>query len=204
MGDHRVTSLEEVRELYGEPSEGVLRKELDHLDVHCRALIARSPFVVLSTASADGECDASPKGGPPGFVAVLDDHRLALGDARGNRRVDSLGNVLENPHVGLLFLVPGKGETLRVNGSADLSRDPALLERLATGGKPASVALVVGVEQAYMHCAKAILRSKLWAPEEWASADGLPSGAEIMRDHSGMGDRESWEAAIADSYANRL
>lgn len=121
-----------------------------------------------------------------------------------NRRVDSLVNVLENPHVGLLFLVLGNGETLRVNGTADLSRDPELLDRLPTGDKPASVALVVGVEQAYMHCAKAILRSKLWSPEEWASADGLPSGAEMMRDHSGMGDRESWEAAIADSYTNRL
>jgi PPOX class probable FMN-dependent enzyme len=204
VAEHLVTSLHEVRELYGEPGEGVLRKELDHLDVHCRALIAHSPFVVVSTASATGQCDASPKGGPPGFVTVLDDRRLAFADARGNRRVDSLHNVLENPHVGMLFLIPGNGETLRVNGTAQLSRDPALLGRLATGGKPARLAVVVTVEQAYMHCAKAILRSRLWSPHEWPSAEELPSGAEIMADHSGLGDRESWTTAIADSYANRL
>lgn len=178
---HLVTSIHEVRELYGEPADGVLRKELDHLGMHCRALIAHSPFVVVSTASAAGRCDASPKGGPPGFVTVL-----------------------ENPHVGILFLVPGNGETLRVNGTAQLSRELSLLNRLATGGKPARLAVVVTVEQAYMHCAKAILRSGLWSPDEWPPADELPSGAEIMADHSRVGDRESSEAAIADSYANRL
>ena len=204
MGEHEVSTLGEVRELYGEPSDGVLRKELDHLDRHCRALIGRSPFMVVSTASSDGRCDASPKGGPPGFVAVLDERTLAYGDARGNRRVDSLQNVIDNAHVGILFLIPGRGETLRVNGTATLSRDPELLERLPTGGRPARLAVVVGVQQAYMHCAKAIIRSELWNPEAWPEVDDLPTGAEMMRDHSQTGDLATWEAAIADSYTRGL
>lgn len=204
MGEHDVTTLAEVRDVYGEPSDGVIRKELDHLDGHCRALIARTPFMVVSTASAAGRCDASPKGGPPGFVAVLDDRTLAYGDARGNRRVDSLQNILDNPHVGLLLMIPGRGETLRVNGTAQISRDPELLARLATGGRPAELAVVVGVEQAYMHCAKAIIRSGLWDPERWPGEDGLPTGAEMMRDHTGTGDLAEWEAAILNSYTHRL
>jgi predicted pyridoxine 5'-phosphate oxidase superfamily flavin-nucleotide-binding protein len=213
--DHLVTSLQEIRELYGEPGEGVLLRELDHLDGHCRALIAYSPFVVVSTASAAGQCDPSPKGGAPGSVTVLDDRRLAFADARGNRRlafadargnrrVDSLHNLLENPHVGMLFLIPGNGETLRVNGTAQLSLDPGLLSRLTTGGQPARLAVVVTVEQAYMHCARAILRSRLWSADAWSPGEALPSGAEIMADHTGVGDRASWETAIANSYTNRL
>jgi uncharacterized protein len=199
---HAVTTLEELREIYPDPAERALRKELDHLDGHCRDFIALSPFVLLSSSSHEGACDVSPKGGPPGFVQVLDERRLVIPDATGNRRLDSLQNIIENPRVGLLFLIPGMGETLRANGSAELSRDPALLEGLGTGGRPAALALVVTVEQVYLHCAKALIRSKLWKPETWP--EELPSAAEILSDHIGIGDVEASAAVLADSYANRL
>jgi PPOX class probable FMN-dependent enzyme len=190
--------------VYREPAERSVLKEHDNLDEHCRDFIARSPFVLLSTANAGGECDVSPKGGPPGFVGVLDERRLLIPDATGNRRLDSLQNVLENPRVGLLFLIPGLGETLRVNGRVELTRDPALLEGLATGGRPPKLALVVAVEQAYLHCAKCILRSHLWDSETWQDKGDLPSAAAILNDHIGLGDLAASHAALADSYTNRI
>lgn len=201
---YAVTTLEQLRELYREPAERAVLKERDDLDEHCRDFIARSPFVLLSTANARGECDVSPKGGPPGFVGVLDERRLLIPDATGNRRLDSLQNVLENPRVGLLFLIPGLGETLRVNGRVELTRDPGLLEGLATGGRPPKLALVVAVEQAYLHCAKCILRSRLWDFETWPAEAELPSAAAILNDHIGLGDVAASQAALADSYTNRI
>ncbi|MGZ4202729.1 MAG: pyridoxamine 5'-phosphate oxidase family protein, partial [Thermoleophilaceae bacterium] len=130
------------------------------------------------------------------------EHRLLIADATGNRRLDSLQNILENSRVGLLFLIPGMGETLRANGRAELSRDPALVEGLETGGRAAALALVITVEQVYQHCAKALIRSKLWQPESWPAE--LPSAAEILNDHIGIGDVEASAAALADSYANRI
>jgi PPOX class probable FMN-dependent enzyme len=201
---YAVTTLAQLREVYREPAERAVLKELDHLDGHCRDFIARSPFVLLASASARGECDVSPKGGPAGFVPVLDERRVAIPDATGNRRVDSLQNVLENPRVGLLFLIPGLGETLRVNGRVSLTRDPAILAGMATGGQPAKLALVVTVEQAYLHCAKCMMRSRLWDPEAWAGEGDLPSAAEILNDHIGIGDVAASAAALADSYTNRI
>jgi hypothetical protein len=179
-------------------------KEQDRLDGHCRDFIGRSPFVLVSTASSRGECDVSPKGGPAGFVRVIDDERLLIPDATGNRRVDSLQNVLENPRVGLLFLIPRLGETLRVNGTAALTTDPELLAGLATGGRPAKLAFLVTVEQAYLHCAKALIRSELWDPGTWPEEDELPSAAEILSDHVGLNDVAASAAALADSYTNRI
>jgi PPOX class probable FMN-dependent enzyme len=201
---HEITTVAELRELYGPPSERSVGKELDHLDRHCREFIALSPFVILASANASGDSDASPKGGPPGFVTVLDEHRLAIPDARGNRRLDSMQNMLENPRVGLLFLIPGMGETLRVNGSVQLTRDPSLLTGMKTGGRAAVLALVVQVQQAYLHCAKSIIRSEVWRPESWSAAEQLPSAAEILNDHIGIGDVEASAAALADSYANQI
>jgi uncharacterized protein len=203
MADEQsITTLEQLRELYPPPKERSVRKELDHLDRHCRDFIALSPFLLVASANAAGACDVSPKGGPPGFVRVLDDHRLAIPDATGNRRLDGLQNMIENPHVGLVFLMPGMGETLRVNGTVELTRDPALLEGLVTGGKPPALALVVTAEQVYLHCAKCVIRSKLWQPESWP--ESLPSAAEILNDHIGIGDVDASAAALADSYANHI
>jgi PPOX class probable FMN-dependent enzyme len=163
-----------------------------------------SPFVLVSSANTSGACDVSPKGGPPGFVTVLDDHRLLIGDATGNRRLDSLQNMLQNPQVGVLFLIPGMGETLRVNGSVRLTRDPELLRGLQTGGRPAALALIVDVVQVYLHCAKCIIRSGLWRAETWPDPAELPSAAEILNDHIGLGDLQASADALLDSYTNRI
>ena len=204
MDQYAVTTLEQLREVYPPPAERSVLKEVDHLDHHCRAFIALSPFVLISSSDAEGACDTSPKGGPPGFVTVLDDHRLLIPDATGNRRLDSLQNMLENPRVGLLFLIPRMGEVLRVNGHVELRRDPELLQGLQTGGRPAKLALIVTVEQAYLHCAKSIIRSKLWKTESWPEAEELPSAAEILNDHIGIGDLAASAAALQESYAQRI
>jgi uncharacterized protein len=200
--EHAITTVEELRELYPPPKERSVQKELDHLDRHCRDFIALSPFVLVASANGAGACDVSPKGGPPGFVRVLDDHRLVIPDATGNRRLDGLQNMIENPHVGLVFLMPGMGETLRVNGTVELTRDPKLLDGLETGGKPPALALMVSAEQVYLHCAKCVIRSKLWQPESWP--ESLPSAAEILSDHIGIGDVAASAAALADGYANHI
>lgn len=202
MDRHAITNLEQLRDIYPPPKQRTIDKELDHLDAHCRRFISLSPFAIVSSAAADGRCDASPKGGPPGFTRVLDHHRLLIPDATGNRRLDGFQNMLENPHVGILFLIPGMGETLRVNGRVELTRDPELLDGLQTGGHPAKLALIVHAEQVYLHCAKALIRSALWDPETWA--EELPSAAEILSDHIGIGDVAASAAALADGYANHL
>ena len=202
MDRHAITNLEQLRDIYPPPKQRTIDKELDHLDAHCRRFISLSPFAIVSSAAADGRCDASPKGGPPGFTRVLDHHRLLIPDATGNRRLDGFQNMLENPHVGILFLIPGMGETLRVNGRVELTRDPELLDGLQTGGHPAKLALIVHAEQVYLHCAKALIRSALWDPETWA--EELPSAAEILSDHIGIGDVDASAAALADGYANHL
>jgi uncharacterized protein len=184
MADHAIDAVDQLREHIGEPQQRVLDKQLDHLDRHCRDFIARSPIALLATAGADGRCDCSPRGGPPGFARVLDERTLAIPDYTGNRRQDSHVNVLANPHVGLLFLLPGMGETLRVNGGARLTSNPVLLERLSKGGtRPPRTALVVHAEEVFMHCAKAFLRGGVWDPETWTPAGELPSAAQIYRDH---------------------
>jgi PPOX class probable FMN-dependent enzyme len=204
VDDHRITSVEQLREIYPPPKQRSVDKEIDHLDEHCRRFLALSPFAVISSAAADGTCDASPKGGPAGFVRVLDDHRLLIPDATGNRRLDGLQNMLDNPSVGIVFLIPGMGETLRVNGRVELTRDPDLLVGLETGGRDAELALIVHVEQAYLHCAKSIIRSELWKPESWPERDALPRAAEILNDHIGIGDVEASAAALQESYTNRI
>jgi hypothetical protein len=201
---YAITTLEQLRAIHREPTERSLLKELDRLDEHCHDFVARSPFVLVASANARGECDVSPKGGPPGFVRSLGDDRLVIPDATGNRRLDSMENILENPRVGLLFLLPGLGETLRVNGRVELTCDPELLAGLVTGGRGAQLALVVTVEQAYLHCAKCILRAHLWDTGTWQDEAELPSAAEILNDHIGIGDLAASAAALADSYTNRI
>jgi PPOX class probable FMN-dependent enzyme len=198
-------SLEEVAALYGPPVEAVVSKVIDRLDRHCRDFIGLAPFVLVATAAADGRCDVSPKGGAPGFVAVLDERRLAIPDAPGNRLVDSLRNISSSGRVGLLFLIPGLEETLRVNGRAWLTRDPGLLERFSGDGKAPKVAIGVEVEEAFLHCAKAFKRSGLWRPEDWPSREGLASPAQIWRDHMALDmTTEDVQAFVDDDYANNL
>ncbi len=198
-------TVDELRELLGgEPSVTARGKEIARFDDHCRAFIARSPFFVLATSAADGRGDASPKGGPPGFVQVLDDARLAYGELPGNKRLDSFENALEQPNVGLLFMVPGVEETLRVNGRLSFSRQPEL-ELLALRGKQPALAVVVELQTAYLHCAKALKRSQLWQPDAWPPLDGLPSAAQMWRDHV-ADDRTvaEVEAHLEESYTERL
>jgi PPOX class probable FMN-dependent enzyme len=177
-----VTSKQELRAIFGEPSERAVLKCQSSLDEHSRAFISASPFVLLATSNAAGQCDVSPKGDAPGFVMVLDDTHLVVPDRPGNNRTDGMSNVLENPHIGMIFLVPGRGDTLRVNGRASIIRDEEILARLAMHGKLPKVALGVEVEEAYLHCPKAFLRSSLWDPSTWAEPQKLPSFAQMLWD----------------------
>jgi len=175
-----VTSERELRAMLGQPSERAILKEQAVLDEHSRAFIARSPFLLLATSNADGQCDVSPKGDVPGFVHVLDDKHLVVPDRPGNKRFDGMKNLLENPHVGLIFLVPGREETLRVNGRACIVRDAELLERMAVNGKRPALGIGVEVEECFLHCAKAFRRSGLWQKESWAEPETLPSMGRVM------------------------
>lgn len=176
-----ITTHEQLRALMGEPVNPlVVGKVLSQLDAHCRTFIARAPFVLISSSDKDGRMDISPRGDPEGFVKILDDKTLAIPDRPGNQRYDTLTNLIDNPRIGLIFLIPGKRETLRVSGSARIILDPDLLETMAESGKAPKLAIVVDVEEAFFHCAKSMIRSKLWQPEEWPSLEGLPSLAQTM------------------------
>jgi PPOX class probable FMN-dependent enzyme len=203
--EHVVKSIEELRDQVGEPSELARKKQISAIDAHCRAFIAHAPFVLVGTADADGRCDVSPKGGAPGFVRVLDERRLAIPDAPGNRLVYSLQNVVSSGRAGLLFLIPGLEETLRVNGRAWLTRDPAVLERLASDAKPPKIAIGVEVEEAFLHCAKAFKRSRLWQPDAWPSTEGLARPAQIWRDHMALElTTQDVQRLVDDDYADNL
>lgn len=165
--DHLIRTVDELRQVIAEPNDAVRVKLGDHLDEHARAFLADCPFVVLATADAAGRGDASPKGDEAGFVLVEDDHTLVIPDRPGNNLAFGLQNIVETGRVGLLFIVPGTTETLRVNGRAELTRDPDLLERLAARDRPALLGIRVHVEEVFFHCAKAFLRSQLWKHETW-------------------------------------
>jgi PPOX class probable FMN-dependent enzyme len=179
-----IASHEELRRIYKtpEPDAGSIRKEMKKLDGHCRAFIARSPFVLIGSSDGKGNADVTPKGDKPGFAAILDDSTIAIPDRPGNNRLDTLENIVANPAVGLLFLIPGMNETLRVNGDARITVDAALRERLAVDGKPPLSVVVVTVKAAYMHCAKAFMRSQLWSPESWPERSSMPTLGQILRD----------------------
>lgn len=182
--DCLITSRERLREIVNAPDPNgiVMRKQLPTLDEHCRAFIAKCPFLILSTANADGQCDASPRGDAAGFVQVLNDQILIIPDRPGNRRLDAMLNIVENPHAGLLFVIPGVEETLRVNGRAVITEDPNLLSRMAFKSKTPQLGIVVQVEEAYFHCARAFKRSRLWEPDGWIDRAELPSLGKIIAD----------------------
>lgn len=179
-----LTTPEQLSEHYAPPSERVIRKQVDRIDTHARAFIAASPFLILTTAGPAG-VDCSPREDAPGFVAVADAHTLLIPDRRGNNRIDSLQNIIANPAVGLIFLVPGVNETFRVNGRATISTDPALRARFEMKGALPATVLVVQVEEAFIQCARALLRSELWNPERHLSRDALPSIGTILETHTG-------------------
>lgn len=179
----KITSEAALREIIDFPNETIRRKQLTTLDRHCQEFIALSPFLLIGSTNAAGEADVSPRGDPPGFVQVLDEKTLVIPDRPGNRRIDTLRNIVQQPHVGLLFLIPGQGETLRVNGRACIIRDPAVLERFAVEGKRPLLAIVVEVDECFLHCSKSIRRAKLWEQEPRKT---LPSIGQIMIDHTGL------------------
>ena len=179
--DYIIRDLQALRAIYGEPSGGAVAKEVDYLHPHYQALIRAAPFAVLATAG-ERFVDATPRGDGPGFVTIEDEHTLLLPDRRGNNRVDGLRNILHDPRVALLFLVPGVSETLRVNGRAEISIEPGLLERFIHAGKLPRSVLVVHVETVFFQCAKAIMRSDLWNPEKRIARTSLPSNGTILAD----------------------
>jgi PPOX class probable FMN-dependent enzyme len=194
----------QLREAYGAPSERSLKKQLSRFDKHCRAFIERSPFLVIASADPSGRCDASPKGDMPGFVQVLDDQTLLIPDRLGNNRTDTLGNLLARPGVGLIFFVPGLNETLRVNGRAQITADPGLLEPLAVNHKLPRSAILVTADEIYFHCGKALIRSDLWNPEKQVPWSDFPSLGRILADQIGGISVEESERLTAESYRTRL
>jgi PPOX class probable FMN-dependent enzyme len=199
-----ICSLTELLATYPEPSMLAFKKELAHIDRQARAFIARSSFLVIATADADGWPDASPRGDPPGFVVVEDEHRLLMPDRPGNNRVDSFRNLVVNPKIGMLFFVPGHAHSLRINGEARIVTDTALRERFAVNGKPARAVVEVTARQVFFHCGKSLIRSKLWDPEHWPSRDGLLSLGRAIADQVPGIDGDKAEAFVAESIRERL
>jgi PPOX class probable FMN-dependent enzyme len=193
-----------LRALLGEPQPLVRSKVSDRLNQLTRVFIERAPFLCLATAGANGTCDVSPRGDPAGFVRVLDDRTLLLPERPGNRLADSLRNILANAHVGLLFIIPGVGDSFRVNGRATLTTDQALLRESAVEGKIPRLGIIIDIEQAYTHCSKAFLRSELWNPKHFVDRAALPSNGEIHKVLAGGDfDAEAYDRARAERYARR-
>jgi PPOX class probable FMN-dependent enzyme len=192
--------------LYGEASPRSWKKDVGMLDVAASGLIAAAPMVLVASHDADGRCDVTPRGGPPGFVAVLDEHHLAIPDATGNKRLDTLRNIVATGRAGLLFLIPGRDQTLRVNGRACVTADPGVLATAGAVGKPPTTAIVVAADEVYAHCPKAFIRSRLWDPGAWAPLDGLPTAAEVMLAHLRDPSRTlaEEEQHLADALKHRL
>jgi PPOX class probable FMN-dependent enzyme len=200
-----VKTAAEVKAILGEDFPSQVAKIIDHIDSHCRDWIERCPFVVISSTNAAGAMDVSPKGDPPGFVKVLDKHTLAIPDRIGNHRGDTFLNVLENPSVGILFIVPKRQEVVRVSGTAQVVRDPELLEGMAVNGKLPELALLVRVREAFFHCGKSMIRSGMWEPDRWAPIDGLPTYAQALKDHGNSPALLSdIERGVARNEADRL
>ncbi|WP_410653999.1 pyridoxamine 5'-phosphate oxidase family protein [Amycolatopsis sp. lyj-112] len=175
-----ITTEAELREILPPPLERTANKARPKLHGMDREWLAASPFVLIATSAADGTCDVSPKGDPAGFTLVLGDTRIAIPERPGNRRADGFRNVLSNPHVGLIYLIPGRGDTLRINGRARLVREAPFFDDMIVKGNRPKLALVVDIDEVFHHCQKAFMRSKLWAPESWAP-EAMPSRAEISR-----------------------
>lgn len=203
--DGALASEAELRARYALPEERATRKQIEGVDEMARRLIAAAPFVLVGSHDADGRTDVTPRGGPPGFVTVLDERHVAVPDATGNRRLDTLRNVIATGHAGLLFVIPGRGQTLRVNGPARVTARPDLLERLTPVGKPPRTAIVVQAAEVFAHCPKAFVRSRLWEPEAWPDPAAQPTPAEVSHAHlRGLHTLEEIERFNAESLLRRL
>lgn len=187
-----------LRDRLGQPGDAARDKKIDHLDDACLKILAASPFAVLATSGADGSCDASPRGGPPGFIRALSPHRIALGELPGNRLFDGAGNLAENPHAALLVLVPGVAETLRIEGRAELSTNPETCAATAVNGKEPWGAVVIDVAWAFVHCGKALKRSQLWQPESWPAAADRPRMAAALAEHIAVNRHEGPSPTVED------
>lgn len=200
-----ITDEAQLRTIIPPPAEMISKKAIPVIDEHCRAFIERSPFILIASSDANGNLDVSPKGDPAGFVQILDEKTLAIPDRVGNGRVDTILNILQTQNVGVWFMLPGKGETLRVNGTAKIVRDGWLLDQLAHKGKAPSVAIVVTVKEAFMHCAKCVYRSNLWDAESQPDLNGLASLAQILKDHSKFNiDVNEFQLEIDEEYRDNL
>ncbi len=202
-----ITTLDGLREIIAPPNEVVTAKEVSALDDYCRDFIARSPFIIIASTDGNGSLDTSPKGDPPGFVRVLDDTTLAIPERPGNHRADTLVNLVQHPYIGLIFLIPGTRNTLRVRGRAQIVRDQELRESMALEGKVPELAIVVDVTVAYFHCAKCIIRSKLWSDEQEAQLGGRDDRllAETMVKHGDLPfSVDEMQEIIVDDEAKRL
>lgn len=198
MDELTITDLEGLREIYPDPKGRPVEKQLPALDEWCRKFISLSPFLVLGTSG-----DVSPKGDEPGFVQVIDDKTILLPDRKGNNRLDSMSNIVKDPAVGMIFMIPGVNETLRVNGTAEITTDPALLEPLAVRGQVPKTGLLVHIEEAYLHCAKALIRSDLWNADKMQPKGTLPSGGRMIAEQTG-GDPDANDKAYSDSLVKDL
>ncbi|MGZ7441388.1 pyridoxamine 5'-phosphate oxidase family protein [Paenibacillus sp. TH7-28] len=201
-----VNSEEELRTLCGFPKELVKNKTITVIDRHCHDFISKSPLIFLSTADSAGFCDVSPRGDAAGFVHVMDDHHLVIPERPGNKRFDSLRNILENPRIGLIFMIPGLGETLRINGQAWIVKDQEILKNMEAFGKVPVLGIGVKVEECYMHCAKAFKRSHVWDDSYWPKPEKLPNPAKIIANHAEKLKLSADEvaASLKESYEQRL
>lgn len=200
-----VTTLDELREVVPEPHPSLWEKDIGRIDGSARTFIEASPFVLLATSGPEGSCDVTPRGDPAGSVLVLDEHTLVIADRRGNRRLDAFRNILDNPHVGLLFVIPGRSDTVRVNGTARIVREAPFFDRLTVQGVRPVLALVVTVEELFLHCAKAFLRAGLWEPESWPDPGSVPSVGRMAKAMKNLDvAAEDIDAALAhDAEHNR-
>lgn len=191
----------QLRELIGEPTPTVQSKIASRLNSVTRTYVERSPFVCLATSDRQGRCDVSPRGDQPGFVKILDDSTLLLPERPGNKLADSLRNILDNPNVGLLFFLPGLGDTFRVNGRASLTTEPTLLDSCSAAGKVPKLAIRISIEQAFTHCPKAFLRSSLWDPQHYLPSAEFPSGGQVLKSLYPDFNAETYDRERAERYA---
>lgn len=204
LRDHAVTSLDELHALNGEPTAAIKNKHTSYLTPLLKQYIAAAPFFLVATADAEGNCDVSPKGDPAGSVLILDDRTIAIPDRPGNRRADGHRNLLANPHVGVIFIIPNVDETVRVNGRAFITADPDLLTAMDVQGKSPKLAVVVEIDEVYMHCARAFLRSGLWRPESWPDPDTIPTLAAIMHEQKNLPPPDESQGKRQEAYRSTL